>query len=601
MVWTSPLYGDVTFEVADNSDVTPSWVDVSADLLNVTATRGGEAAIAGESETVVGQLSAMFNNLGTTVTIGWWVRVRVQGANIWTGFVNDITTVTVFDNNTPGCTYDVTTLSCSDWVALAGNVVKSGSVVYPMTSAYGINMLASDAFEGLNTAVSSSYDLIAYASPWTGISVGQTDFEGTVAEHLDTIVNTEWSGYEMWRSTKLAPTTNHAPAGGLYVDQSVGTSIAYFTDEASGLKYADLVVQESSTNVSNAVTAKNRSMIRNSNNPKLRLFAEEDWTYADTASVATYGERAAEVNCRVPLAFNFHNLKRDINLCWNPNVEYDTNGYLVDSSATSTIRRFKPSLEATPFDAYDGDYALRRTFLAAAATTNIMYNHDGGEGIPVIAGYGYKFLVRGARYTTATDSQIRADIIWYDDNGAVISTITGTPVTMTNIRQWYAASHSGTAPATAVTAKIRATFLRSGGTNFAIGAKLYADAFSFFEVTSLTDTMTYFSGDSEDTAGFLYSWFGQPGWSDSARFVNDLAIIAQAKAEQHATTWKQITQLRWDATQSFTDAAALDINSVVTVRNANVNGGVALEYRVLGITWEISTETIMCTLNLKGF
>jgi hypothetical protein len=604
MVWTEPLYGDVTIEVADNTDVTPTWVNLSADLLNATANRGGDAAIAGESETQVGQMTAMFNNLSTVPLVGWWVRVRIQGSNIWAGFVNDVATVTVFDENEPGRSYEVTTLSCSDWVALTANVTKEGSLVYPMTSVYGINMTAAAAIDGMNDAISTGFDLIAYDSGFSSNSVAQTDMTATVAEHLDAVcASFPDGGRRYWYSAKTSATTNHAPAGGIQAVAETGSnpSPLTFTDGATGLHYTDIVVESTAKNVSNIITTDNRSMIRASNNPKLRVFADEVWTASDATSVGLYGERRAAVQTRVPLTFNTHNVKRDINLCWNPNFEYDTNGYLVDSGSVTTIRRFKPSLEATPFDAYDGEYGLRRTFLTAAATTSIMYNHDGAEGIPVIAGYGYKFLVRGARYTTATDAQLRADIIWYDDNGAVISTITGTPVTMTNIRTWYAASHSGTAPATAVTAKLRVTFLRSGGTNFAIGAKLYADAFCFFEVTSLTDTMTYFSGDTEDTAGFLYSWFGQPGWSESARFVNDLPFVLDSLIDRFADTTRKATELRWNASEDFTAAASLDLFQQHDVVNSSVAGGLAQAAVIVGIQWEINPETIMCTLRLREF
>jgi len=601
MVWTSPLYGDVTIEVADNTPVTPTWVDVSAYLLNVTATRGTAAGIAGDPETAVGMMTAMFNNLTTVVEVGWWVRIRITGTNIWAGYIADRTVATVFDDNELGRAYEVTTLTASDWVAVTGNTTVEGSVVYPMTSVYGINMTIGAAVDKLNNSISTSYDLISYDTYFNTEDIGQTDVTESVAGHLDMICATGFYEPRNWRALPYSPTTNLPPAGAIQLDPNYdSTVVGYFSDSDPAVNhYTDIVAQSSSTQVTNILTADNRSMIRASNNPKLRVFADDEVTAVDSTSVGIFGERAASIVTRAPLEFNLHNLKRDINLCWNPNAEYDTNGYLVDSSASTNIRRFKPSDEATPFDAYDGDYALRRTFLVAGPNTNVMFNGDGGEGIKVTAGYGYKFLVRGARYTTATDAQIRADIIWYDDNGAVISTITGTPVTMTNIRTWYAASHSGTAPATAVTAKIRATFLRSGGTNFAIGAKLYADAFTFQEVTSLTDTITYFSGDTEDTTGFLYSWFGQPGWSESARFVNSIYPGVLQLAEYYGQTLHRASELRWNAADDFTTAKGLDLFKAVNVQNANLNGGAYDSRYICGITWEITTDTIMCTLHLK--
>jgi hypothetical protein len=598
MTWLNPLYGDVTVEVADNTAGTVTWVDVSNELLNVTASRGGDAAAVGESDASVGMLTAMFHDFSTTVNVGFWIRVRVTGNTIWAGSVTDRNSVTVFDDNTPGLTYEVTTLTAADWVQVVGNVTANGSVVYPMTGLYNVTMSVGAAVDSLNNAVSTGYDIISYNTDFNALTIGQTDLSGTVAEHLDVICNSDSTDEFNWRPTLLSPTTSHAPAGAIYFDTAVGdlTSIV-FTDDVTGLHYTDLTVQELSSDVLNVLTVNNRAMIRASNNPKLRVFTDESATAVDAGSIGIYGEHSAEFDARIPMEFNYHNLKRDINLCWNPNAEYGTEGYLVDSSATTNIRRFKPSSEATPFDAYDGDYALRRTFLAAGPNTNIMYNHDGGEGIPVIAGYGYKFLVRGARYTTATDAQVRAEISWYDDNGALISTIIGTPVTLTNIRQWYAASHSGTAPATAVTAKIRATFLRSGGTNFAIGAKLYADAFTFQEVTSLTDTITYFSGDTEDTTGFIHSWFGQEGRSESGRFIN--YVQNKADITVGGDTAPRVRELRWNATEDFTAAAQLDLLHLVTVRNANVNGGAPASCLITGIDWEITPDSIMCTLKLR--
>lgn len=601
MITESELYGLVFVEVADNTANVTSWVDITEWLTSGGAERGGIKSIPGQSSTDVGSMSVTFKDLASTVNVGYWIRFRVGSGVVWSGYVSDITRRIEFSKLFSNGSATFTTVSAADWVGVASGTVVDGSIQASALYSTGTTFIGK-----LNDAISASYDLISSSAAAGALSFGNTDYVGSVSEHLDLLSN---SGYNpavpgtapfRWNATPTSPTTSTPPPGGIYANAGSFTSTGLtFTDVPGGssLHYTDLELGQSSQDVTNFVEVKNHSMTVYSGNPVLRTYEDYTYTAQRSSSIAINGQRSATVDTRAPMVYATHGTASlpDINLVWNPNVQVSSDYWVVDNSALSGCRRASTALEATPFAAFEGDYAMRRTVLTATSNVTIMYAHDNEEGIPVVPGYQYRFIGRGLRYSSLTDLQIRADVIFYDDNSAVISTISSGQVALTSIRTWYAAAVSGTAPSTAVTAKIRLVYTRSGGANLTVGAKVFADGYQFFRVANLTETMTYLSGDTLDTYDYVYAWLGDEYRSESARFMNPVSLIASEILYANEASEMEISSLRWNAQEALASTSSLEINKTIQI----VFDGVTATYLILGISFEISRERLMVNINVK--
>lgn len=594
------LDGIVYFEVADNTTASVTWVDLTDSMSYANATRGGRPQPPGTSQTEIGILSAGFVDLAATVNVGYWARIRISTNTIWAGYVQNVDTVTRFDTNATGGKYVLTNVTCADWVGVAAGVIIDGNA----TSTAGISDTATNLLDALNNSYAAGFDVLEY-NFGANKTLSFTDESDTFAGHLDTMANSIYDaagGEPMrWHSTKQSPTTNHTPTNALkavYKATAATSTGLTFTDVAGGtnLHYSDLTVSSSTREVVNSIDLVNRARLVGSSNPKLRVIENHTETIKDTASIAINGERRAQLDTR----FNLEptptlGVLPDQNLVWNPNVQESSQYWVVDNSALSGCRRFAPSREATPFNAYEGDYAMRRTVLTATSNVTIMYAHDNEEGIPVTGGLQYRFVGRGARYTSLTDLQIRADLIWYDDNSAVISTVSSAQVALTNIRTWYGAGVSGTAPATAVSAKVRLVYTRSGGANLTVGTKVYADGYHVFRVNNLTETMGYFSGDTEDTTGNLYVWLGDPYRSISGRYQNDVYTWGLQVLDYAASPVDGIRSIRWNCQESIGQVKDLEINRTVVI---TYNGSTDT-YWITGIDYELSPSRLMATIHVR--
>lgn len=402
------LSGVVYLEVADNTTATVTWVDVSPTLSYASASRGGRAQPPGESQTETGILSASFVDLPTTVSTGYWVRLRVSTNTVWAGYVQNVDTVTKFDGNYAGGKYVITNLICADWVGVASSAIIEGNA----TTTTGLYDTVGNLIGALNDSYATGYDLIS-TNLGLGGMVSFVEDADTISGHLDEIGESVYTNYApygvqpmRWNSTKAVPTTNHPPAGALlaswFPTGSQSTGLA-FTDVAGGtdLHYTDLAVAQSTREMVNSVDVTNRFRVVGSSNPKLRVVEAHTESAKDATSVAANGERRATVKARRSCTPEVHGVIDNTNLVWNPNVQESSQYWVVDNSALSGCRRFAPTREATPFNAFEGDYAMRRTVLTATANVTIMYAHDNEEGIPVTAGHIYRFVGRGARYSSS--------------------------------------------------------------------------------------------------------------------------------------------------------------------------------------------------------
>jgi len=131
-------------------------------------------------------------------------------------------------------------------------------------------------------------------------------------------------------------------------------------------------------------------------------------------------------------------------------------------------------------------------------------------------------LYVGSIYVKPSRSQrLYAEILWFDAAGAEVTPRgAGDEVVVTSTTSWTRLIASGTAPAGAVTAAVRARDV--SGTGFSpwlSGEWLDADS-AMITLASLFD---WFSGGTTDTLSYDYQWLGTPNASVSARYERTVA------------------------------------------------------------------------------
>jgi hypothetical protein len=271
------------------------------------------------------------------------------------------------------------------------------------------------------------------------------------------------------------------------------------------------------------------------------------------------------------------------NLIVNPSVEYSDDGY--SAGANSRVRRRVPAQDANPFAAYVGDWAMR--VRQSTANTQAQLNFSGGEsdGIPVIAGTTYYAKVYAARGTVSrTDMRAQVEIRWFDDNETLLSSTTGSNVSLTTANTWYLLTASAAAPAGAVRATIRITYSRSGAGNITVGDRLWADAFMFAKTNS-----TYIDGDTAGTSTYLYGWTGGVGASPSYRVENLVDDAALEFLAEYSTTDMRVTRIRWNAQEDLTATPVLVVGESISL----VYDGITTTYRIIGIDGNITPDRYM--------
>lgn len=177
----------------------------------------------------------------------------------------------------------------------------------------------------------------------------------------------------------------------------------------------------------------------------------------------------------------------------------------------------------------------------------------------------------------------------------MISTVSSAQVALTTIRTWYGAGVSGTAPANAVTAKVRLVYTRSGGANLTVGAKVYADGYHLYRVANTSESIPYLSGDTEDTATYLYAWLGDPYRSNSGQYLNEVKTLATNVLTYAANGLDGIRSIRWNCQESLGQVQHLEINKTISV----TFDGVTATYIIVGLEYELSPSRLMADIYLR--
>ncbi len=623
----TPLGGRVSIETGAWGGSSYTWTDQSSTFLNGTYNEGGQLGTPGASLVDVGNLSATFRSMASVPAVGSLIRIRRTGTTeyAFTGYIQDVQQTLTLDPKV-SLTVPVvfTTLYCLDWVGYVSQFQVEGiggadysTGVVDTTSRYQ----ARSRIGALNRYIDATgaTQLITYTGTSRGLNLGDTTMVGSISDHLD-LATVDHKNY--WHGTHALPTNLTTGRTGLIdvrPDNNLASSSVTFTDgvgSTGDMHYTEIEYGATSQNIANVVTAYNsaRFPIIDDEVTKIGGSNQTDfvtlngvktpginysytWTHTDSTSVATYGNRLATINTCGSIYPKVFGDGGYANFVSNPSVEYSDNGYSGSSSAVT--RRRKPTAEATPFSAFDGDWAMRARIKTAVLSPPIVYNGSENDGIPVVAGRYYRAAIRVARTSglSRADTRCRARIVWLDSDENIISTLYGSQMTLTNAGQWYEVNiPAGLAPANAVRATVAAEFNRSGGTQFPVGDHYWADAFLFGRSSSANSgSQTYFDGDTAPTSTGMYIWTGQVGDSASYYCDNGGYAFAAQLANDYGTTSNRATRIRWNAQEDLTKVASLTVNKTISLKY----NGTTATYRIVGISANISYSRYMIDFYLE--
>lgn len=606
-----PLYGTVTLQTsAWNFPFT--WVDRTSTVVgSIVYSEGGRVGVPGSPQVDVGTLNATLKNASTVPVVGDLVKLECDSEWVFTGYVQDVSQRVVFDNSVSYTTpITLTTIHCVDWVGYISQFQAVGAGgSHPTTgvsetdSTYQWDYRVKALNQIFGTTIGTG--VITTNKTASSVDMGDTDLVGSIAQHLDLVTSTTDT---IWYANHMIPLNKTTGRDYLLSIESIGgvSSSGYtFTDSAGTagqLHYVEIDFENSTQNVANTIVANNRVRfhVPDVEVTKIGGFNEENFVVvngsnvvgigldttqqkSDATSITTYGNRQTEITCNVAVASASSG---SFNLVSNPSMEYDDTGW--SGSSLCVTRRRKPSLEATPFAAAHGEWAMRTRIKTATPTPPIVFSGGESDGIPVVAGSTYYLYTKAARGTNAsrTDTRARARIQWINDDETVISTSYGSQVNITTAGVWYDVNTAGVvAPANAVRATVAVEFNRSGGTaNFTVGDTYWADAFKFGKTTD-----TYFDGDSAWDATYGYLWTGGVGASPSYKVLNSIDDVADNTLTRYSTTSMRASRIRWNAQEDTTAVFLLAVGKTISL----VYNGTTTTYRIIGIDGNVSPDRYM--------
>lgn len=618
-----PLYTRIALETLNQ--VAGSWVDRTQYLTSLVYSEGGRPAMPGANTVDVGSLNASFKNLSSVPSVGDFVRLKRSGTSeyAFTGFVRDVGQTIVFDNsvslNTP---ITITTIYCVDWVAYATQWIVNG--VGGRSGAFALQTTGSyqepERIRALNYSLDSTNatQLITAASESgsSAIALNDTDYTGTIADHLDLISR---STGMFWYGTHVIPTNNTTGRDNLIKWQASSGSLSSgktFTDVAGSagqLHYTEIDFESSSQNIANSISISNRSLIRfpdvdisriggaNENNfiyvdvstKQTGIAPDTEWRYDDTTSVSTYGARFTELQTNVDTSIASSLISGTtyylVNLIANPSVEYTDDGW--SATSANRVRRRQPSQDASPFAAYNGTWAIRVRQRTTNNSSTINYSGGETDGIAVTAGRYYRMFAQAARGTPSrTDLRAQIAISWYDADETLISQSIGSNQSLTTANTWYEINHVALAPANTNRATIQIIFSRPAAGTITIGDFMWIDGLMLHRSTSAgTPAIGYVDGDSARGTGGLNVWSGEVGNSQSLVLTNSLYNRALEIAAQYSTTSVRATRIRWNAQEDLTSVSSITVGTTISL----VYKGTTTTYRIVGIDGTVDPERYM--------
>jgi hypothetical protein len=608
-----PLYGKVLVETAPWASPFV-WTDQTANLVSgLNYSQGGRLGTPGASQSDVGTLNATFKSLSTVPIVGALIRISFSdvAGYAFVGYVQDVSQRIVFDNTVKLSTPVVlTTLNCVDWVGYISQFQTSGiggvndsSGATDTSSAYQWTRRVA----ALNKVIDSSFNtklILSTGSGGSGPFIGDTDYVGTIGEHLDLIApqsNVIWFGKNTIPTNVTTGRTSLVEVSTISALTSSGKTFTDVAGSSGQLHYTEIDFQNTTANVANTILVQNRNRINvtaseitriggfNDNNYMIinnqnivGISADKTWNQTDSTSITTYGVRQTEIQTNIATT---PSTSSAFNLIINPSIEYSDDGW-VRGNTNCVVRRRKPSEDANPFDAYTGLWAMRSRQTTASPNARILFTGGESDGIPVVAGTTYYWKGYAARGTTSrTDMRALLRVYWYDETETQLSITTPSTTALTTANTWYLISGSGAAPANAVRATIEMLFERSGGGNVTVGDYLWADAWLLTKGSS----ETYFDGDTPWTTSSGYVWSGGVGASPSYRVTNYLDNVAVSMLAQYSTTSMAVTRIRWNAQEQLTAVPLLSVGKTISLTYS----ATTTTYRIVGIDGTVNPDRYM--------
>lgn len=624
----TPLSGRVTIETGSWGGSSYTWTDQTDNVLNAVYSEGGRLGTPGTSMVDVGTLAITYREISTIPAVNNLVRIRRTGTSeyFFTGYIQDVAQKLVIDP-TVSTTVPVTftTIYCLDWVGLLSQFQVAGAAGFDASQSTR-KSLGYDIYkriQELNNAIDSTNAtvFITLGPENEGQKLSDTSLVASAADHMELATVSAGAYWYATHNLPTNPTTGRDNLIEYKLDSTNVSSGKTFTDEVGSvgdLHYTEIDVENSSANVANNIVVRNANLVYPSSDQEVTKFAggneqnfilvrgEKDyglylnteWTYKDDTSIATYGNRIADVSTNVStqvmrtyLAPTYY---QHINLIANPSVEYSDLGY--SGGANSRVRRRQPLRDANPFTAFSGEWAMRsRQIVGTAGNAQISYTGGESDGIPVVDSNWYTFKARAARGTVSrTDMRAQTRVFWYDVTETQIgSVVQGTNVSLTTANTWYELTSGRIqAPVGAVRATVQVFFTRTGGGSISNADIVWADGFQFFIERYNTGTLLdldYFDGDTTPTNDYLYGWTGQVGDSPSVRYENTAYDVGVRIAAKYASTSLRATRIRWNAQENLGAVSSLTVGKTISLK---FNGTTAT-YRIIGIDGELTYNRYM--------
>lgn len=555
----SSLLGTVYVETSPNTG-TATWTDQTDTLVSLSLSRGGREDYVAVASTNIGSGSATFRDNTNTIEPGYWFRVRTTN-NIWAGYVTDVNTQVVFENNQ---SYEIKTLLVADWASYA-----SSFYIGPIpTNAGYLRDRNSDINDLIDSGGTTNliYELTGPAIPTRYLGSYP---EARMDEIMNVTANSVPNGY--WNATRETPTDGTTGRDNLLVLNfnvgSVTSTGLNLTDgtfsDSNSLFYNTIQIEKNTSDISNAVIISNTDGTTYTG----------EWYQEDSTSIAAYGRRLATIETNVSETADPLYTSKKANIVPDPALQYSMD-YTISGAGNMSFQRAALSTVNTGATYYltsgatqptgiVGDYVAMGKITANLANAPIWYGGTEGEAtsprIPITASTQYTASVYMRQGLTQTNTTGYCAIRWYDDAGAVISTSNGTSTTMST-SAWTRRTVTATAPATARTATVFAWFVYSGANNtnyryFSTGAQLQTGS----------TASTWFSGDVTDTSATLYWWDETPGSSISYTMDNKLSTYATEFLTANATPVHAPRRVTFNAQDNIAVLDDLELNRTIDV------------------------------------
>lgn len=534
MIDENSLYANLYVETSP-VQTTAAWTNHIATVSDVSLTRGGQEPYAGINDVEAGSGTITLIDNAATINPGYWVRVRYNSTIIWAGYVQDVLKSYA---NVNGDFYETKTLVVLDWVAWISQFTVSGLIPYGswQTRNYQINQqIPSSPLTPSSASVTlpNTYDYLNDAM--------------SVAEALNLTGNTTANGW--WRSELVVPTgsasiNNIVKTGNTITAQNVALTDGTHTGSPTNLTYyTDIQVGTQTSQVFNSVRINNVFGIGG----ETFVTAYEK---SDATSIATYGGRFAECDANSYLAITA------LNLVENPSFENST---VTWSSTNWLVSVEQPSRDSTGgWAAKNGTWAIRGLNLTGSGT---LIQATDELRIPVDSSTTYYFVGYGAISIASTTTRARAQIVWYNDAGTVLSTSYGSYTTVSAIKTWLKHTVSATSPATAVYARVGIATEKTGGGSFAINQKVWGDLY-YLGTQNASDS---FDGNFADDATNLYGWLGQPNASKSFVAPNSIDTLATQFLTDNSVAKYSPIEIRVNAQANLTAVQLFNLNESIYV------------------------------------